>query len=361
MPGDHPALDYALLTRKQLLKRNAALLNRLLRDYMLAYKSLQAEIDALLEAIALGTPELWQLQQLAAFYNLMDGIRSEMNAFGQTMGSQLNAEILAEIQQANLNALGMVQASLPGMDPALLTATWTVLSPEQVYMMYGFLAPQGPLYSSFALNFGTAVANLIRDTMMTGYISGMNPRTIAALINKAVGTGLNWAMNTARTAQLWAYRSASHLNYLNNSQVVKSWTWFAQLDPRVCMSCISQHGSEHPLTETLADHHMGRCTAIPNTYSYAELGVPGIDENPLKVQRGEDWFKKLPVSVPPGSKLPSQKGLMGPAKYYAWKDGMFQFNQLSVPYNDPIYGRMLREASLKGLIGDKANLYYGKR
>jgi hypothetical protein len=42
---------------------------------------------------------------------------------------------------------------------------------------------------------------------------------------------------------------------------------------------------------------------------------------------------------------------MGPGMYEAWQAGEFDFKDLSRKYGDPIYGDMLRQASLKDLVG----------
>jgi hypothetical protein len=86
------------------------------------------------------------------------------------------------------------------------------------------------------------------------------------------------------------------------------------------------------------------------TASFSDLGVYDVPYEPLEVQSGEAWFKTLPEL--------EQKKMMGPAKWRAWNDGAFTFDQLSVPYTDPVYGKMWREASLKEILGDKAALYY---
>jgi hypothetical protein len=154
---------------------------------------------------------------------------------------------------------------------------------------------------------------------------------------------LNWAITTARTASLWSYRAATHANYLTNSDVVQGWYWYAFLgDGRACMSCVAKHGSFHPVTEVLADHHRGRCTAIPATVSYAALGIDGIDEPKLEIESGEAWFRKQPSEA--------QRQMMGKGKYAAWKEGKFDFQDLSVPYQDDVYGTMIREATLAELI-----------
>jgi hypothetical protein len=81
--------------------------------------------------------------------------------------------------------------------------------------------------------------------------------------------------------------------------------------------------------------------AIPNVRQAAAFGLPQPEIEP-----GEQWFKRQPEAF--------QRERMGPGRFDAWKAGKFDFRDLSVPYNDPVYGEMLREATLKGLLkGDK--------
>ena len=49
---------------------------------------------------------------------------------------------------------------------------------------------------------------------------------------------------------------------------------------------------------------------------------------------------------------------MGGAMFDAWRAGEFRFGELSVRYDDAVYGDMLREASLVGLLGERAEAYY---
>lgn len=332
-----------------MLKRDAALLRRLTRDYLDAYRSLKAQIDALAREAA-GVPDRGELLRLATLRKLLDGVRSEIGQFAARLAGDLDEATRAEIAQAGLDAYGFVQAGLPGLEQTGLAVAWARVNPNQVYTMFGFTDPSGPMYSNLRLNFGEAVAQQVRDSLMQGFIAGMHATQIARIIRNATGQGLGWALNTARTATLWAYRAATNVNYQRNSDVVRGWVWWSARDQRTCMSCIALHGSVHPLTEIQADHHGGRCAAVPVLASYADLGIEGVPEEPPTYERGEEWFKRQAPNV--------QRSMMGPAKLRAWQDGAFQFDQLTRTYYSPVYGRMLREASLKEILGDKAKLYY---
>lgn len=349
---DHPIFRAMLAARQRLLRRDAAALKDLLGLYKGALTRLKADRDALIRLIAEVQPDRNRLIQLSAFENLIDGVQREMSKLAKDLASQLGDEIAAELGFGAEDGLKLVQSALPGLDAAYIRGRWVMVNPDQVTTMYGFLDPDGPLLAGIRLNYGPAMAQFVREAIGTGFIAGMNPRDVARLINAAMGEGLHWAMVTARTAHLWAYRAANHQSYLNNAWVVESWIWFAQLDDRVCLSCVSQHGTVHALTEVLADHHQGRCTPMPHTKSYADLGFPDIRDLRPVVPSGETWFKNLPEGV--------QRRMMGPGKLAAWQAGKFDFGQLTVPYHDPVYGRMLKENSLKGILGaDMAQMFYG--
>jgi hypothetical protein len=355
--SDHPILKHLEGIRASMLARDKRLLNKIIREYAKAYKALKADIDKLIAMVIETEPERILIGEIAATRNLLDGIRAEIKKFAQILGDELSESALLEIEQAGIDAFSMVQASLPHMERARLIGTWTRVVPEQVYSMFGFVDPDGPLYSVMQNQLGPDIAAQVRTELMQGYIKGQNPRRVASAINKAIssamGKGLTWAMNTARTANLWSYRAASHANYIKNNAVVKGWIWHSNLnDERTCMGCIAEHGNFYPLEEFLNDHHMGRCTALPVTKTYAELGIKGIpDDKALQIPSGETWFNALPSY--------QQKAFMGGAKYRAWKDGAFSFDQLTTTYESQIYGTMKREASLKEILGlTKAQQYY---
>jgi len=97
---------------------------------------------------------------------------------------------------------------------------------------------------------------------------------------------------------------------------------------------VAQHGTLHDLSETLNDHHNGRCAMLP--------AVKGFD-SPLNGFTGEQWFAQLPAN--------QQQAMLGPGKYTAWKAGQFEFSALSGMRVDPVYGPMRVEETLQSLVG----------
>ena len=46
-----------------------------------------------------------------------------------------------------------------------------------------------------------------------------------------------------------------------------------------------------------------------------------------------------------------QREILGDAKFEAWKDGKFDFGQLSTQHSDSVYGTMRGVTSLQDLVG----------
>lgn len=178
------------------------------------------------------------------------------------------------------------------------------------------------------------IAQALKDALASGIGTREGAKTIAEIlraIELAIANPLADALRLTRTALLYAYRESTRLNYLANSDIISGWQWSAELDDRVCMSCVVMHGTIHSLEETLNDHHNGRCAMIPI------VGEPIINSD-----AGIQWFEALSEA--------QQRAMLGKGKFEAWQAGKFELPDISTVYQDEVYGEMRREASLKGLI-----------
>ncbi|MSS45299.1 hypothetical protein FYJ43_04405 [Cutibacterium sp. WCA-380-WT-3A] len=167
-----------------------------------------------------------------------------------------------------------------------------------------------------------SATDAMKHAIAVGVTLGRNPRQVAAHMVRAVQGnfegGLARALVIARTEQLDAYRAAAHQTYTANRDVLSGWMWCATLTGRTCPSCLAQHGSIHPLDEPgPLDHHQGRCTGIPVTKPWAQLGVNDIPEPGTAIRPGDGvkWLKKQPEDV--------QERVMGPKRLAAWKAGNY--------------------------------------
>lgn len=172
----------------------------------------------------------------------------------------------------------------------------------------------------------------VRRELVRGYAAGSNPRQTAhRIITRTQGRfngGLNRALAIARTETLDASRQAAYLGRSQNADVLRGWAWHCELSPRSCTACISMDGAEFPLDYPGPDDHVnGRCTGVPITKSWADLGFDGIEEPPPVRQSGSEWFDGLDAST--------QRQILGPSRYDAWRAGDYPMSDWAhVQHND---------------------------
>ena len=153
------------------------------------------------------------------------------------------------------------------------------------------------------------------------------------------------ALRMASTTQIDAYREASRMAYVVNQRIVPSWTWVSALDPQgTCMACVARHGSVHPVSERLNDHHNGWCVEAPNPVSYQELGL-NVAGPPLEViPQGPEWFAGL-------TEREQQRFMRSGSAWEAYKAGKITVQDFVGSRVDDVWGEIIQEISVKGLLG----------
>jgi hypothetical protein len=315
-------VSLAVQLQAALARQDEAALRRIIDAYQDRVDRLEGDIDALARDLAATDLTAAQIYELASYQRLMRDAQREMNRFQEFLLVEVGLLAAGMIDLAITNSGRLMQAAGVAA-PALMDA-------DAISALLGFLDPAGPLYARLSV-YGEFAAKSIGDLILASVKYGQNPRQIARwIVENGFGVGLTDALRITRTVQLYSYREATRANYLNNSDTVLGWIWYAQLDDRVCMSCVAMHGTIHGLDETLNDHHNGRCAMIPY------LGGP----NPVK--SGEEWFT--------AQSLATQKALLGPGKFGEWMLGNIEIGQLTKEYTDDVYGVMRAETPLKELV-----------
>jgi hypothetical protein len=117
------------------------------------------------------------------------------------------------------------------------------------------------------------------------------------------------------------------------------------LDDRTCPVCIALDGQEFSLDTPFATHPNCRCSPIPITYTFEELGMGYLNleepKPPYMGKRGEDWFKSQ-------SEAKKEK-ILGKTKYALYRQGRFKLGDLVQDFVHPVYGPSRQERSLKSL------------
>ena len=151
----------------------------------------------------------------------------------------------------------------------------------------------------------------MRRELIRGVAAGSNPReTARRMVKRAEGGfngGLTRAMTIARTEMLDAHRQAAQHGQDRHTDVLTGWVWLCHLGPRTCPACLVHHGTVHTADEAGPHgHQCCRCSRMPKSKSWADLGFDGLDDPGDDVPDARAWFDAQPESV--------QLQIMGPER-----------------------------------------------
>lgn len=224
-------------------------------------------------------------------------------------GMNGNVEIIRTQLPANTDGAGLVFDRIPAQAIEAMVTRYTTR------IVSGYLPLADDVIAS------------LRSELLRGIIVGDNPRRVASRIMTAAEGRFNGgrarALNIARTELLDAHRAAARAADRANRDVLRGWMWWAKLDAKTCPSCAAQHGSEYEVDDDgPLDHHSGRCTGVPLTKSWADLGFSGMDEPAPEKVTAEDWFDNLTEDT--------QKSMLGKSRYDAWAAGEYPMSDWSV-------------------------------
>ncbi len=350
-------LSLAAMFREQVIAEEDVAILQLVDAYQLIMDTLDVQLDDLLNFIStrreMGEEiSIAWLRRQERLETLLDQVEQEVSRIAG------HADVLIRDRQSTLIMIGQRHAEqlmLAGLSPvpAGVAVSFNRFPAGAVQQMVGFLADGSPLRDLLD-ELGPDASSQVRTALLRGIGTGQHPRTVARFAREALDGNLARAERIARTSMLNAYRGSTMETYRANADVVTGWQWIAALgSPRTCMSCIAKHGQVFSLQEQMIDHWNGRCTQIPVTKSWEELGVEGVPDTRPKIQTGEDWFNSLPEA--------KQREYMGRAKFHAWKNAEFELSDLTTERVDPVLGLMAEETSLKKILGpEKAREWYAK-
>jgi hypothetical protein len=265
----------------------------------------------------------------------LDALEVELNGLAGALGTATNAIVIAMLSISGSLAR---QISLPRSRDNL----WRPLRIEDLLRAGLRNYISRPEFAQMLRGFGAASVAQVRRAVTREFMRGTSPLRLALLLQRfARRMPEARAMTIARTLQLQTWRDATVLHYQANSDLVTHMIRVAALDGRTCLACIALHGTRLELGEALQDHYNGRCTAI---------GVTRF--TPRAIETGEQWFRRQPPSF--------QRRSMGGAAWRAWRAGAVVLDDFVEEVDDPLFGEMVREASLRGILGSAARDYYAK-
>lgn len=275
------------------------------------------------------TPQ--NVRDLAAYGRLLARTADELNGYGRVLESSL-ARISDGSIQLGTEAAWNLSAEMAGRLGEVVRTAYRQPDTDVIRQLVRYVDSDA-MRANLA-KFGQAGADNLADVLLAGLGSGQGASAVARLLTNWYAVPLAWSENMTRTLGNWSYRMASHASYRLNSDIVTGWVWSASLDARCCLSCVAMHGTRHTHDEVLNDHHRGRCAAIP-------IVRGGLVAD--SIGTGEAWFDGLSDV--------QKREMMGPGRYDLYTSGRWDWRAVSKRYNDPVYGEMLRAATLTEMRG----------
>lgn len=347
--GQGRIFDVADEFRSALIDRERQAAIEITRAYRPAWEAVNAELERLLGKIATAraagerVDRFW-LMQAERLTTLRRTIEEEMAVWSRAAEGTITAAQRDALVLAGDNAERLVQLAL-GPRPAGVTFTFARLPREALADLVGFLRDGSPLRELLD-TLGPQASAEARETLITGLALGQNPRTIAYRMRGVFGGVLSRALAISRTEILRSYREAAHRNYRHNGDVVKGWIWHSALGTRTCAACWAMHGTFHSLDERLDDHPCGRCSPVPVTKTWAELGIAGVPETRVREEPGAERFWKLSEA--------EQVKIVGPTKLRLLREGRIELRDLVQRHRSAKWGTMRGEASIVQALANAA-------
>lgn len=332
------AEDFARAMRER--DREAA--DALTRSYAEVRRRLAAQYDDLLAEI--GRQRLSGAEVEHALANRFSRVATLLRQADEELlawSSEASATIVAEqrraIEQAQADQAKLSRITM-GEPPPGITATFNRIPTGALSDLVGVLADGSPLADLLDV-YGKLASGQIKDALITGLARGLHPFEIARNMRGAMDGNAVRALTVARTEALRAYRESSLRFFKANSDLIDGWLWWSARDETTCPVCWAMHGSRHSIDEHFGSHPNCRCTMLPVTKTWKELGFGDVpNDGALTVPDGEHLFRRQPTSV--------QRAILGRAKYKAWQAGEIDLADVVNARNDPRWGLVRSEASL---------------
>lgn len=280
-----------------------------------------------------------QITQLARTQRALTITTAKLQELAAELGPLLEDPIREVVERTADLTTSVAASQMPPVDSKLLPSFTRVdqSALEQIIdrTMGNIVAASAPL--------APEAIDAMRSALIRAVPSGWHPDKAAReMLRRSRGAfagGLTRALRIARTEQLDAHRAANRVQNMSNPAVTAV-VWHAELDGSTCPSCVAMHGTEYDVgTEGPEDHPQGRCTFLPKTQSWRDLGFD-IDEPPDLTQTAEDWISQNPHDA---------VAALGPDRYRMLMDGEISLSDMAKRVENPDWRPSYQATSLADL------------
>ncbi len=319
--------------RQRLLLQDAEQMREMARRWLEVERALEAQIGLLAQETAALKAQgknvtAARLYRMERYQQLLTQARAETLRYNQWAAERIGERQGQAAQQGIEAATASIRAAY--RDAGRIGAYFNILPVEAVEAMIGYAGDGTPLFKLLMQDYPQTAASLT-ETLIEATAKGQNPRDTARAMMEAMSGNLNHALTVARSEQLRAYRQASRQQMIE-SGVVEGYIRRCALNENTCMACIALDGTVYPTDELMEVHPNDRCFMQPM--------IKGL--KPLTTTSGAEWFNEQPAET--------QRVMMGPGAYEAWKSGQIELRQLASTHIDPEWGPSVRITPLSELI-----------
>jgi len=274
-----------------------------------------------------GTITQAQALRAARLQQALDSVSRQLVRLVEDAGATVTSDLARIVREAGQAQAAIIGSQLPADQRGQLIA-WDRVESEQIAAI---VQRSTERITSQLWPISSEADAAIRRELVRGIASGANPRQTAARMIKNAEAGFNGglsrALNIARTETLDAHRAAAAVSQKANADVLAGWIWLTSLSGRTCPACLGMSGTEHPLTEPGPQGHQScRCSRMPKTKTWRELGID-LDEPKSVMPDAGEWFAQQDAAT--------QKQILGPGRYAAWKRGDYPMDKWAVRRQNP--------------------------
>ncbi len=232
-------------------------------------------------------------------------------------------------------ALGPAPGDRPPPLPRWLALELGQLRPDVASRILGSATDGRPLSLLFA-ELAPEHSQRLIDTLAHGVRTGRRVELIAQDLANVSGMTLSRASTIARTEIGRARREAALAVMATPQSPIDEWVWHAMAS--ACASCQAQHGSVHPVSQSMSSHPNCRCVMVPRMPSWRALGFPGVPDLRPDIQTGPERFATFSAE--------QQLSILGPGKYEAFRTGRASLSDFVTHTHSERWGPGTREATL---------------
>jgi SPP1 gp7 family putative phage head morphogenesis protein len=248
--------------------------------------------------------------------------------------SEFMADVVSEDidQSVKLGAYGSAEIIVQQLPPGYQAAVTTGFARVPTEALDAITLRTTERIHKLSIPLSEDMVAAMKRELIRGVAVGDSPRATARRImtatEKRFNGGLTRAMTIARTEMMDAHRNGAQAAEKAHEDVLAGWVWIASLQGRTCPACLSKHGSLHDHDEPGPEGHQNcRCTRLPQTKTWAELGFPGVTEPESLIPDAQAWFDNLTED--------SQRVILGAGRHDAYLAGNYPMSSWAVKQENP--------------------------